>query len=141
MSSFNHLSDCLTRLRNAVLAGHRQVLVTKTNLNEKVLGVLKDEGYLEGFEIYKNDNQTGNKKKSKAGDYFLVSLKYFRQKPVINEIKLYSTPSRRIYCTASKLPTVKRGLGIAVISTNQGIMSDSKARQMGIGGEILAVVS
>ncbi len=135
MSNQSNLADLLTRLRNAVAVGHKSVEVVKTSLVERFLAVLREEGFIENFEEI-------NKRVGKTERSFLkVNIKFFRQRPVINELKLISKPSKRVYVGVNQIPLFKRGLGISVLSTNQGIMSDRKARQLGIGGELLAEVS
>ncbi|MCX7952053.1 MAG: 30S ribosomal protein S8 [Deltaproteobacteria bacterium] len=136
MSYHSSLIDALNRIRNAVIRGHRKVVVPKSKLIKGVLSVLLDEGFIEAF----NEIETGLAGTSLKNG-FEVTLRYFRnQRSLINEIKAVSKPSRRVYSGYEDLPPVKRGLGIAVLSTNQGIISDRKAKRLRVGGEVLALV-
>ena len=128
------LADMLTRIRNAQRIGHRSVKVSKSSLGMAVLSVLKDEGFIELFEV-KNDAET-------SFDYCDVYLKYYSSgQPAMSEIKRMSSPGRRQYVGTEELPKPEGGLGISVVSTSQGVMSDREARKRKIGGELLAVIS
>lgn len=126
------VSDMLTRIRNGNLAKHQIVQVLATNMTRRIIKVLKEEGFINEFEETKDNFKS----------YILISLKYNgkNKNPVITELKRISKPGLRVYANHKKLPKVFGGIGIAVISTSQGIMTDKNARQCGIGGEILCYV-
>ncbi len=130
MSMQDPLSDMLTRIRNAQMAGKTRVEMPGSKLKAAVAQVLKDEGYIAGFAT---DNDSG---KSRLG----IDLKYFEGKPVIAEIDRVSRPGLRRYSGKSELPSVRAGLGIAIISTSKGVMTDRAARAAGVGGEVLCTV-
>jgi small subunit ribosomal protein S8 len=126
------ISDMLTRIRNANMVKHQIVQVPATKMSLAIAEILKDEGFIEDFESYEED-----KKK-----YILISLKYIGKvrKPVISKIKRISKPGLRVYSNSKKLPKVLDDLGIAIISTSKGVMTNLKARELGIGGEILCYI-
>ncbi len=125
------IGDMLTRIRNAQMRGKSTVNTPASKLRGWVLDVLANEGYIRGYE-----NAT-----SKAGFPELeISLKYFDGAPVIKEIKRVSTPGRRVYSGAQDIPTVRQGLGVAIVSTPKGVMSDAQARSANIGGEVLCTI-
>ena len=125
------IADLLTRIRNAQRAGHRGVRVSAFGTNRRILEVLKDEGFIESFSAQKNT--------ASNVDEFEVVLKYFSSgEPVMGRIARISKPGRRVYCECEKLPVVKNGLGIAIVSTSEGVMSDREARRRKIGGEVWA---
>lgn len=126
------ISDMLTRIRNANLVKHRIVQVPATKMSKAIVLILKEEGFIKDFEIY-NDN---------SFQYLLISLKYKGKlrKPVITKIKRISTSGSRIYTNSTNLPKVLGDLGIAIISTSKGVMTNLKAKQLGIGGEILCYI-
>lgn len=130
MSMQDPISDMLTRLRNAQMAGKKSVNMPGSKLKAAVAKVLADEGYIAGFEL---DSSTGKPRLS-------VELKYFEGKPVIAEIARHSRPSLRRYAGKDALPSVRGGLGIAIVSTSQGVMTDRAARAAGVGGEVLCTV-
>lgn len=131
MSMSDPLGDMLTRIRNAQRAKKNEVSTPASRLRENVLEVLKKEGYILGFE--KVNVRTGiNELK--------IKLKYFEGASVIKEIYRVSTPGRRVYSSVNDLPRVYNGLGISIISTPQGVMSDHDARKANVGGEILCQV-
>ena len=121
------LSDMLTRIRNSQLAGHAVVRMPGSKLKMAVAGVLKEEGYISEFK----------KEAIESKDNLTIDLKYHNGKPVIAEIKRISRPGLRQYVNSKNLPKVRGGLGIAVISTSKGVMTDRSARSAGIGGEVL----
>lgn len=128
----DHVSDMLARIKNGQRAGHRSVVVTRSNLNKNILEVLKREGFVEGF----NDATDANQKPA-----IKVDLKYFTDgRPVISRASRVSTPGRRQYSRAEKLPRVSSGLGIAIVSTSRGVMTDHEARKAQVGGEVLALI-
>ncbi|MBL4749636.1 MAG: 30S ribosomal protein S8 [Amylibacter sp.] len=125
------IGDMLTRIRNAQMRGKSTVLTPASKLRGWVLDVLANEGYIRGYE-----NAT-----SKAGFPELeISLKYFDGQPVIKEIKRVSKPGRRVYSSVQDIPTVRQGLGVAIVSTPKGVMSDAQARTANVGGEVLCTI-
>ena len=125
------IGDMLTRIRNAHLRGKSTVKTPASKLRGWVLDVLQSEGYIRGFESATSD----------AGHPELeISLKYFDGEPVIKELKRVSKPGRRVYSASSDIPTVRQGLGISIVSTPQGVMSDAQARAANVGGEVLCTV-
>lgn len=130
MSMQDPLADMLTRIRNAQMAGKTSVDMPGSKLKAAVARVLKDEGYIQGFEA----RMDGVKPRLN------LELKYFQGKPVIAEIDRVSRPSVRRYSGRDDLPSVRGGLGIAIISTSQGVMTDRAARAAGVGGEVLCTV-
>ena len=131
MTMTDPLGDMLTRIRNAQMRKKQFVITPNSKLRAWVLDVLKSEGYIKSYEIEKSPSGT---------DIIKVSLKYFDGEPVIKELKRVSTPGRRVYLGVDNLPKVRQGLGVAVVSTSKGIMSDSQARQSRVGGEVLCTV-
>ena len=125
------IGDMLTRIRNAHLRGKSTVKTPASKLRGWVLDVLANEGYIRGYEGATSD----------AGHPELeISLKYFDGEPVIKELKRVSKPGRRVYSASSDIPTVRQGLGISIVSTPQGVMSDAQARAANVGGEVLCQV-
>lgn len=130
MSISNLLADSITRIRNAQRKKFDTVLLNKSNFILSFLKVLNDEGYITAFEVInKNSFEQIN-----------VHLKYFQGTPVISEIQMVSKPGRRVYSSIEALPKVKNGLGINVLSTSAGVMSDLLARKKNVGGEVLCYV-
>jgi small subunit ribosomal protein S8 len=125
------LGDMLTRIRNAQMRGKSTVKTPASKLRAWVLDVLTAEGYIRGYESAKTDNGQGE---------ITISLKYFEGTPVIREVKRVSKPGRRVYMGVSDLPTVRNGLGVSIISTPKGVMSDAAARSANVGGEVLCTV-
>jgi small subunit ribosomal protein S8 len=125
------IGDMLTRIRNAQLRGKSTVLTPASKMRERVLGVLADEGYIRGFE-----STTG-----KDGHPAIeISLKYFDGAPVIREMKRVSKPGRRVYLGVKDIPSVRQGLGVSIVSTPKGVMSDASARSQNVGGEVLCTI-
>ena len=129
MTMQDPISDLLTRMRNAQMAGHTAVSVPNSKLKRSILNVLLDEGFINGFSA--TDEVKSN---------LDIELKYHNGVPVIEEIKRISRPGLRIYKEAQDLPQVRGGLGVAIVSTNKGVMTDKKARSQGVGGEVLCTV-
>ena len=126
------ISDMLTRIRNANMVKHQIVQIPSTKMSLAIAKILKEEGYIKDFESYSE-----NKKK-----YLLISLKYigkYRQS-VISKIKRISKPGLRVYKNSKQLPRVLDNLGIAIISTSKGVMTNLKAKELGIGGEVLCYI-
>ena len=132
MSMTDPIADFLTRLRNGQSARHKSIRCPSSTLKEAIARVLQDEGYILGFDVA---SEEGNKKT------LTVALKYFDGKPVIERIDRISTPSLRVYKANDELPTVLGGLGVAIISTPSGVVSDKQARASGQGGEVICVVA
>ena len=130
MSMQDPLSDMLTRIRNAQMAGKTTVEMPGSKLKAAVASVLKDEGYVTDYVA---SNDSGKPRLS-------IELKYFGDKPVIAEIDRVSRPGLRRYSGKGELPSVRAGLGVAIISTSMGVMTDRAARAAGIGGEVLCTV-
>lgn len=124
------IADMLTRIRNAAKAGHQETVIPSSKMKVAVAEVLKSEGYITDYSV----------EDASAGKNLTVTLKYAADGPVIEGSKRVSKPSCRIYCGASEIPRVRGGLGIAIISTSTGIMSDRAARKANVGGEILCQV-
>ncbi|HHS99778.1 MAG TPA: 30S ribosomal protein S8 [Thiomicrospira sp.] len=131
MSMSDPIADMLTRIRNGQMAGHANVVMPSSKLKAAVAKVLTDEGFISTFSINENEGKAE----------LSVDLKYFDGKPVIDMIKRVSRPGLRVYKNKDELPKVIGGLGIAVISTSKGIMTDRDARQAGIGGEVICYVA
>lgn len=131
MSLNDPLGDMLTRIRNAQLRRKTTVTTPASRLREHVLNVLVEEGYIRGYS--RTDYEGGRAE-------FDIELKYFDGEPVIKDIKRISTPGRRVYSSVRDLPMVANGLGVAILSTPKGVMSDSRARTENVGGEILCNV-
>lgn len=131
MSMSDPIADMLTRIRNAQLAEKTSVVVPASKLKVSIARVLKDEGYIEDFAL----RGEGAKKALEIG------LKYYAGRPVIERIERVSRPGLRIYKPANDIPQVMNGLGVAIVSTSRGVMTDRKARQTGVGGEVLCIVA
>ena len=129
MSMQDPLADMLTRIRNAQMVGKTHVTMPSSKLKVSVAKVLIEEGYIAGYE-------TADAPKTQL----TLELKYFEGKPVIVEIHRVSRPGLRAYSGSSKLPSVRNGLGTAIVSTSRGVMTDRSARAAGVGGEILCTV-
>jgi small subunit ribosomal protein S8 len=125
------LGDMLARIRNAQMRNKSNVKTPASKLRGWVLDVLKSEGYIRGYEPVTGDN---------GKPEIQVSLKYFDGVPVIRELKRVSTPGRRVYASVKDIPYVRQGLGIAIVSTPKGVMSDVQARATNVGGEVLCTV-
>ena len=126
------ISDMLTRIRNATMVKHQIVQIPVTKMSVAIANILKDEGFIVGFENY----QEGNRQ------YLLLSLKYTgkSRNSVISEIKRVSKPGLRVYANSKELPRVLNNLGIAIMSTSRGVMTNLKAKELGIGGEVLCYI-
>ncbi len=136
MSVNDPIADMLTRIRNAVLAGQVQVAMPNSKIKAEIAKILKDEGFVESFEVVDGD---------KPGFKVLrVKIKYVgerrERRPVLSGIERVSSPGRRIYTKKTDIPWVLSGLGVAILSTPKGVMTGSRARQLGVGGEILCKV-
>ena len=123
------IADLLTRIRNAQLAGHEDVDVPHSKLKVEIVRVLQEEGYINSYQVVEGTRRVVQ-----------ISLKYSKGVPVIEEIKRISRPGLRIYKDSNSVPSINGGLGIAIVSTNRGVMTDRKARKDGVGGEVLCTV-
>ena len=132
MSMSDPISDMLTRIRNAQMAEKATVSMPSSKMKVAIAEVLKDEGYVDGYSVVKSDGGKANLE---------IGLKYYSGRPVIEKIQRISRPGLRIYKGSSEIPSVMNGLGIAIVSTSKGLMTDRKARANGIGGELLCVVA
>ena len=126
------ISDMLTRIRNANMVRHQIVQIPETKMSLAIAEILKDEGFIENFENYKENTVK----------YLLLSLKYNgkSRKPVICNIERVSKPGLRVYASSKKLPKILDNLGIAILSTSKGVMTNLKARELGVGGEVLCYI-
>ena len=131
MSLSHPIGDMITRIRNGQNAGKEFVTVPNSKLRVAVLAVLKDEGFITDFRQEKIDEKRNN---------LVIELKYVNGNGAIQEIKAVSKPGRRVYASCAKMPRVLNGLGIAIVSTPNGVMTDHKARLMNVGGEVLCKV-
>ena len=131
MSMSDPIADMFTRIRNAQRVEKEAVVIPSSKLKVAIARVLQEEGYVEGFEVLENDGKPLLK----------VALKYYAGRPVIERLERVSRPGLRIYKARNDLPQVMNGLGVAIITTSQGVMTDRKARQTGIGGEVLGYVA
>jgi small subunit ribosomal protein S8 len=131
MSASDPISDLLTRIRNAQERGKAKVSSPASRLRERVLEVLQQEGFIRGFTTV----QQGSGKAE-----IEIELKYFDGAPVIRELQRVSKPGRRVYASVETLPTVFNGMGISILSTPKGVMSDADARTQNVGGEVLCTV-
>ncbi|MGB3553046.1 MAG: 30S ribosomal protein S8 [Jannaschia sp.] len=125
------IGDMLTRIRNAQMRGKSNVSTPASKLRAHVLDVLADEGYIRGYES-SSDRQ--------GHPTLEIELKYYEGVPVIREVKRVSKPGRRVYLGVDKLPSVRQGLGVSIVSTSRGVMSDQAARSANVGGEVLCTV-
>ena len=132
MSMTDPIADMLTRIRNGQNVSLKSVSMPSSTLKEAIARVLQDEGYIAEFTV---DDQPGNKRE------LTVLLKYFGGKPVIEKIQKISKPGLRIYRGTSELPKVMGGLGVAIVSTSEGVMTDRAARAKGFGGEVICIVA
>jgi small subunit ribosomal protein S8 len=126
------ISDMLTRIRNANMVGHQIVQIPATKMSLAIASILKEEGFVEDFQYY-DENQR---------KYLLVSLKYLGKlrQPVIAKLQRVSKPGLRVYANSKALPVVLNNLGIAILSTSKGIMTNVRAKELGIGGEVLCYI-
>ncbi len=136
MTVIDPIADMLTRIRNAVLAGHALVAMPSSKLKIEIAKILKDEGFLEGFETADTENAVQK--------VLRLKIKYVgerrERRPVLSGIERVSKPGRRIYTKKQDIPWVLSGIGVAILSTPKGVMTGARARQLGVGGEILCKV-
>ena len=131
MTMTDPIADMLTRIRNANTVGHEIVDVPASNMKKAIAGILKEEGYIKDFEVIEDDKQ----------GLIKITMKYGANKErVISGLKKISKPGLKVYAKKDELPKVLGGLGIAIVSTSHGIVTDKKARQLGVGGEVICYV-
>jgi len=130
------IADMLTRIRNAVMSGQTLVAMPSSKIKVEIAKIMKDEGYLEGFEMVEDENQSQK--------VLRLKIKYVGERrtrrPVISGIERVSKPGRRIYTKKQNIPWVLSGIGVAILSTPKGVMTGARARQLGVGGEIICKV-
>ncbi len=131
MSMSDPIADMLTRIRNAQGVEKTEVVMPASKLKVAIAGVLKDEGYIDDFEVSPNDGKP----------QLRIGLKYYAGRPVIERLERVSRPGLRIYKSRNDLPAVMNGLGVAIVSTSRGVMTDRKARTQGVGGEVICYVA
>jgi small subunit ribosomal protein S8 len=136
MSVIDPIADMLTRIRNAVLAGHTTVALPSSKIKISIAKIMKEEGYVSGYEVV--DGKTAGQKMLR------IRLKYVgerrERRPVISGLERVSRPGRRVYTGKQEIPWVLSGLGVAILSTPKGVMTGQRARQLGVGGEVLCKV-
>ena len=131
MSMSDPISDLLTRIRNAQMVSKASVSIPSSKVKVAIAQVLKDEGYIDGFQVNSENGKTE----------LVISLKYYAGRPVIERIERVSRPGLRVYKGAGAIPQVQNGLGVAIVTTPKGVMTDRKARATGVGGEVLCYVA
>ncbi len=131
MSMSDPIADMLVRIRNAQMVGHTEVAMPASKIKASIAQVLKDEGYIEDFAL----RDEGPKKQLRIG------LKYYAGRPVIERLERVSKPGLRVYRGRDDIPRIMNGLGVAILSTSRGVMTDRKARADGVGGEVLCIVA
>jgi small subunit ribosomal protein S8 len=131
MSMSDPIADMLTRIRNAQAVDKTAVKMPSSKLKIAIAQVLKDEGYIDGYTVHNDDGKAELE----------IALKYYAGKPVIERIERVSRPGLRIYKGRDAIPQVMNGLGVAIVTTPKGVMTDRKARQTGVGGEVLCYVA
>jgi small subunit ribosomal protein S8 len=130
MNMTDPIADMLTRIRNAIMARHTRVLIPASKMKIAIAAILKEEGYIRDYDVVQ-DNVQGTLR---------ISLRYVEKRPVLNQIKRVSKPGLRVYTRRDAIPRVRGGLGTAIISTPQGVMTGRKAYQLGLGGEVICYV-
>ena len=128
MTFVDPISDMITRIRNAQMRMSKNVTIPNSKFRIRILEVLKQEGYISDYKLLSDSNNKNT---------LFVDLKYSNGLPVIREIKIISKPGRRIYAKADSIPKIQNGLGLAILSTSKGIMTDNEARNQNVGGEII----
>jgi small subunit ribosomal protein S8 len=131
MSMSDPIADMLTRIRNAQMVEKASVTMPASKVKTAIAQVLKDEGYIDGFQVKSNDGKSELE----------IALKYYAGRPVIERIERVSRPGLRVYRGRNAIPQVQNGLGVAIVTTPQGVMTDRKARATGVGGEVLCYVA
>ena len=131
MSMSDPIADMLTRIRNAQMVEKASVTMPASKVKAAIAQVLKDEGYIDGFQVKSNDGK----------NELEIALKYYAGRPVIERIERVSRPGLRVYRGRNAIPQVQNGLGVAIVTTPRGVMTDRKARATGVGGEVLCYVA
>ena len=131
MTLTDPIGDMIARIKNAQMRSLNEVVIPSSKFRAKILDVLKQEGYISDYKVLSDKKNRGN---------LFVNLKYSNGNPVIKEIKRISKPGRRIYARADSIPKIQNGLGLAIVSTSKGIMTDNDARNQNVGGEIICRV-
>ncbi|RZL59052.1 MAG: 30S ribosomal protein S8 [Variovorax sp.] len=131
MSMSDPIADLLTRIRNAQMVAKPTVSIPSSKVKTAIAQVLKDEGYIDSFEVKTEDGKSE----------LVITLKYYAGRPVIERIERVSRPGLRVYKASAAIPQVQNGLGVAIVTTPQGVMTDRKARATGVGGEVLCYVA
>ncbi|RZL45347.1 MAG: 30S ribosomal protein S8 [Variovorax sp.] len=131
MSMSDPIADLLTRIRNAQMVAKPTVSVPSSKVKIAISQVLKDEGYIDGFQVKTEDGKSE----------LVITLKYYAGRPVIERIERVSRPGLRVYKASGEIPQVQNGLGVAIVTTPKGVMTDRKARATGVGGEVLCIVA
>ena len=131
MSMSDPIADLLTRIRNAQMVAKPTVSIPSSKVKVAIAQVLKDEGYIDGFQVKTEDGKSNLE----------ITLKYYAGRPVIERIERVSRPGLRVYKASSAIPQVQNGLGVAIVTTPKGVMTDRKARADGVGGEVLCYVA
>ena len=131
MSMSDPIADLLTRIRNAQMVSKATVSVPSSKVKIAIAQVLKEEGYVDGFEVKTEDGKSE----------LVITLKYYAGRPVIERIERVSRPGLRVYKGSNAIPQVQNGLGVAIVTTHKGVMTDRKARATGVGGEVLCYVA
>jgi len=125
------IADMLTRIRNALTAGHENVQIPSSGIKKEIARILSEEGYVQEYSVTERG----------SGQEIDVVLKYSgKRKPVITGLERISTPGRRVYCQKDEVPVVLNGLGVAIVSTSQGLLTDQRCREAGVGGEVVCKV-
>ncbi len=132
MSMTDPIADMLTRIRNAAAAGHRTLQMPASRTKRRLAEILRDEGYISDFSLHKSDEQINN--------MLHIDLKWLGSQPAIEGIRRESKPGQRKYARCEQIPKVRNGLGVMIVSTSKGMMSDRAARKAGVGGELICSV-
>jgi small subunit ribosomal protein S8 len=134
-------SDLLTRIRNALAASHETVAVPASRLGKQITRILKEQGYIEGYELHPPDPGRRKRAPDAAGERIEIQLRYTEERqPVISGLRRVSRPGRRTYVDSRHIPKVLGGMGTTIVSTSRGVMTGHEARQRGVGGEVVAEV-
>jgi len=130
MNMTDPIADMLTRIRNAIMARHTRVLIPASNMKVAIARILKEEGYVRDFDVVRDN----------LPSMIRITLRYVDKRPVLTQLKRVSKPGLRVYTKRDGIPRVRGGLGIAILSTPQGVMTGRKAYQLGLGGEVVCYV-
>jgi len=130
MSMTDPIADMLTRIRNAVKAKHDRVDIPASGIKREIARILKEEGYISNYKFIKDGKQ----------GILRINLKYYQGKPSLKGLRRLSKPGRRLYASYEELPKIRNGLGIAIISTSKGVLTDAQARKLKVGGELICAV-